>query len=163
MIEPIDELFQYHTWATLQLIDHCSSLTPEQLDYTIPGTMGTIQETIAHLVRSDAWYLWLMTHDENVEISNSLPLSDLRARFIELSEDWKRVLARLDDYDPTLPEDDESVEVPHARNLLLAQAIHHGNDHRTHVWSILGAKGLEVPENDVWAYWYRTKLATPAD
>jgi hypothetical protein len=34
----------------------------------------------------------------------------------------------------------------------MAQAIHHGDVHRAHVLSILGARGLEVPELDVWEY-----------
>ena len=36
--------------------------------------------------------------------------------------------------------------------ILMAQAIHHADDHRTHVLSILGARGLEVPRLDVWGY-----------
>jgi NAD(P)-dependent dehydrogenase (short-subunit alcohol dehydrogenase family) len=34
----------------------------------------------------------------------------------------------------------------------LAQALHHADDHRTHVLSILGTQGLAVPRLDVWAY-----------
>jgi len=37
----------------------------------------------------------------------------------------------------------------------MAQAIHHADDHRSHVLSILGARGLAVPEPnglDVWGY-----------
>jgi hypothetical protein len=37
----------------------------------------------------------------------------------------------------------------------MAQAIHHADDHRSHILSILGARGLEVPEPnglDVWGY-----------
>jgi cyclophilin family peptidyl-prolyl cis-trans isomerase len=34
----------------------------------------------------------------------------------------------------------------------MAQAIHHADDHRTHVLSILGARGLEIPALDVWGY-----------
>ena len=160
MLAPIDEQFQYHTWATLRLIDHCLGLAPEALDYTLAGTYGSVHDTIAHLVGADSWYLSLMTGDESLGIREvkSLSLPELRARFVERSEAWKGVLARLDDYDPTLPADDESPEVPHARNLLLAQALHHGDDHRTHVWSILGAKGLELPEADVWMYWWVTYM-----
>ena len=39
--------------------------------------------------------------------------------------------------------------------LPMAQAIHHADDHRSHVLSILGARGLPVPEPnglDVWGY-----------
>jgi uncharacterized damage-inducible protein DinB len=164
MLAPLDEQFRYHTWATLRVIDHCLELPPDALDHTIPGTMGTIHDTIAHLVGADSWYLTLMTGDDSVGIREAkrLSLRELRARFVESSGVWQRILAHLDDYDPTLPEDGDSPEVPHARNLLLAQALHHGDDHRTHVWSILGAKGLEVPEADVWMYWWSTYLQ-PAD
>jgi hypothetical protein len=34
----------------------------------------------------------------------------------------------------------------------MAQAIHHADDHRSHILSILGARGLEVPELSVWDY-----------
>jgi hypothetical protein len=34
----------------------------------------------------------------------------------------------------------------------MAQAIHHADDHRTHVLTIIGAMGLDAPEPDVWAY-----------
>lgn len=42
---------------------------------------------------------------------------------------------------------------PYARNLMLIQALHHGNDHRTHVCTVLGAHGYRVPELSGWAYW----------
>ena len=35
---------------------------------------------------------------------------------------------------------------------LLAQAIHHADDHRTHVMSVLGAHGIEGPDLDLWSY-----------
>jgi hypothetical protein len=34
----------------------------------------------------------------------------------------------------------------------VAQAIHHADDHRTHVLSILGARGLDDPGLSVWRY-----------
>ena len=34
----------------------------------------------------------------------------------------------------------------------MAQAIHHAENHRSHVLSILGARGLEVPDLQVWGY-----------
>jgi hypothetical protein len=34
----------------------------------------------------------------------------------------------------------------------MAQAIHHADDHRTHILSILGARGLSDPRVSVWAH-----------
>jgi hypothetical protein len=37
--------------------------------------------------------------------------------------------------------------------MLLIQAIHHGNDHRTQICSTLGALELPLPEIDGWDFW----------
>jgi hypothetical protein len=44
----------------------------------------------------------------------------------------------------------------------LTQAIHHGDVHRTHILSILGAQGLEVPDLDIWDYATSAGLLEPA-
>ncbi|HEX3722849.1 MAG TPA: DinB family protein [Nitrolancea sp.] len=160
MNESLREIFRYHTWATLRLLDHCTALPPEQLDETIPGTMGTIHDTFVHIISSDAGYQARLRGDASLRIrdAKSLPLSELRGYFVERSKGWEDALDHLDDFDPTLePEDDHPDAVPHVRDLLLAQAIHHGNDHRTHICSILGANEHEVPETDVWTYWFVTR------
>ena len=159
MTDPLHELFQYHTWATLKLIDYCAELPPERLEETAPGTAGTIRETFAHLIGADSWYLLLMTYDDSIQIANrsSLSLAELRAHFVKQSEVWESVLDRLDEFDPTIPARGSDPELPHVRNLLLAQAIHHGNDHRTHICSVLAANGHQVPEFDVWMYWSETR------
>ena len=48
-----------------------------------------------------------------------------------------------DDYPDTGP----------AESMLLIQAIHHGNDHRTQICSTLGALELPLPEIDGWDFW----------
>ena len=65
---------------------------------------------------------------------------------------WEAVVGRADELDVTVPRRREP-DLPHAQNLLFLQAIHHGNDHRTHVCTILGARGLEVPDLSGWTYW----------
>src|SRR5205807_8379648 len=64
---------------------------------------------------------------------------------------WTALVERADTLDVTLQRRDEA-PVPHAEGLLFLQAVHHGNDHRTHVCTILGAHGLEVPEFSAWEY-----------
>ena len=64
-------------------------------------------------------------------------LDDLEAGRLHAS-----ILGR-DDYPDTSP----------AESMLLIQAIHHGNDHRTQICSTLGALDLELPELDGWDFW----------
>lgn len=36
--------------------------------------------------------------------------------------------------------------------IVLVQALHHGNDHRTQICTVLGHHGIPFEEIDVWAY-----------
>ena len=59
----LDDAFAHHVWATTRLIDTCLPLTVEQLGTTVPGTYGSIIETMRHLVGGDSDYLSIMTGD----------------------------------------------------------------------------------------------------
>ena len=48
---------RHDVWATQTLLERCRSLTKEQLQLTAPGTYGTIQKTLAHIVRANEGYL----------------------------------------------------------------------------------------------------------
>ena len=102
------------------------------MDKTTAGTMGTIRETLAHLVGADAGYQSRMHMDPSRRIADpdSLTLSELREIFIEKSKGWQAVLDDLGGYDPAIEAHDDFPRIAHARNLLLTQALHHGNDHR---------------------------------
>ena len=47
--------------------------------------------------------------------------------------------------------------------VVIIQALHHGNDHRTHVCTILGHHDITYGEMDVWAYGDTTGLIVPAE
>lgn len=159
MVDPLHEMFRYHTWATLRLLDHCAALPVEQLELTTQGVYGTIHQTLAHLITADAGYLSRVTYDVSVRIADaaSLPLDTLREHFVMQSQRWEHVLDHIEEFDPTMPAREDHPDLPHALNLFVNQAIHHGNDHRAHVCSILGANGLKVPEIDGWMYWFVTR------
>jgi uncharacterized damage-inducible protein DinB len=141
-------LLHHKTWATLRLIEHCQALAPEHLDATLPGTFGTIRETLRHLVLADEGYFANVTGERFAPAPPEADLAALGQRFGSLSERWEAVFQ-----DPTLPDREfTSRQGTFTSAASLAQSIHHANDHRTQVLSILGAHGLEVPDLDVWDY-----------
>jgi hypothetical protein len=81
------------------------------------------------------------------------PLDDLANQLRDQAMRWRALLARINDLDVTIPARSERPELPHATNLLLVQALHHGNDHRTEICTILTTNGFEGPDLDVWSYW----------
>ncbi len=49
--------------------------------------------------------------------------------------------------------DDEEDRKTHSTvGVVLAQLVHHGNEHRTQATTILGASGIDPPEISGWAY-----------
>ena len=45
---PLADAIGHHVWATIQVIDACLALGPGQLDTTVPGTYGSIIDTMRH-------------------------------------------------------------------------------------------------------------------
>ncbi|HEV7216715.1 MAG TPA: DinB family protein [Chloroflexota bacterium] len=153
-MDPLRELFDHHCWATDTLIAHCATLPPDAWQATVPGTAGTVHHTLVHIVGADGRYLRLLTGTAPaVQESAPPPLDQLRAQFAAQARQWQAALDRVDELDVSIPARGDRPEMPHARNLLLLQALHHGNDHRTHVCTILGARGLPNVDVSGWAYW----------
>ncbi|HKF17593.1 MAG TPA: DinB family protein [Candidatus Dormibacteraeota bacterium] len=155
-MDPLRTMFRHHAWATRMLIDHCASLPPESMAESAPGTRGPIMDTLVHLLAADQRYLVLMdglTPNPRIHETEPATLDDLRAGAEAQAARWNALVDRAPELDVTIPARGQWPDTPHAEDLLFLQAIHHGNDHRTQICTILGAHGLEVPDLDGWAYW----------
>ena len=149
----LDDAFAHHVWATVTIIDTCTALTPEQLQTTVPGTYGSILDTIRHTVSADCGYLFVLTGESHAQIDEEgMDLAQLRAEMVANGPAWTELLAR--DLDPgqdvVRHRDDGDSHAPMA--IRLAQALHHGTDHRSQICTALTSLGIEPPEIDVWAY-----------
>jgi uncharacterized damage-inducible protein DinB len=147
--------YRHHIWATLTLIDTCATLTPDQLASTVPGTYGSIIDTLRHLVAADSSYLWLISGGgvAILDEEDGSDLGDLRAAIETHGPVWEHVLEG--DIDPdrmmTRHRDDGSTfSAP--LGVRLAQVVHHGTDHRSQVCTALTVLGVTPPAIDVWDY-----------
>lgn len=155
------ELVRHKTWATRKLIALCKSVDPALIDATTPGTYGTIRSTLVHLVNADRNYFrrlcgeqpWDRMDEQNTD------LATVADRFNEIETKWESLAAdaSLADRDLQYPKG-ELVKAA----AVFAQSIHHGDVHRAHVLTILGSRGIQVPELDLWEYAFEVGLATPA-
>jgi uncharacterized damage-inducible protein DinB len=159
--EELRTFFEYHHWATSKLLDHLDTLDVDQLDREIPGTYGSIALTLTHLVDADERYLKRLEVPRLPPAPNTVaqPLKVLRDRMDEQYARWNQMLDRLDagSLSATIEAHGDWPHTPQAERVLLLQAIHHGNDHRTQICSTLGALRLDVPDIDGWEFW-REKL-----
>ncbi|HXB05185.1 MAG TPA: DinB family protein [Candidatus Acidoferrum sp.] len=148
------EAFRYNKWANLHLLDVCAKLSDDQLQLTAPGTYGTISSTLLHLVAAEQRYLRRLagTKPEINERDQSAPtLAQLREHAARSGDQLIEVAGRITAED-TIEEEREGQLMKLHLWVVVVQAIHHGNDHRTHICTILGAHDIPYGEMDVWAY-----------
>jgi uncharacterized damage-inducible protein DinB len=159
------DAFAHHVWATLRLIDTCLALSPEQLETRVPGTYGSIIDTMRHLVGGDSWYLFDMTGDPARRIeADQMDLRALRTAMERDGTAWVQLLDEDPDPEVVLKEVDESdgYERDAPVGIRLAQALHHGTDHRSQICTVLTAIGVQPPSIDVWDFGVDTGLILEA-
>lgn len=148
------DAFGHHVWATLRLIDTCLTLPPEQLGTAVPGTYGSIIDTMRHLVAADASYLFVLSGGSAPEIEEDrMDLRELRAAMEANGPAWAGLVAG--DLDPdaiVVRHRDDGSESHAPAGIRLAQALHHGTDHRSQVCTALTTLGVEPPAIDAWDY-----------
>jgi len=150
----LEDAFAHHVWATLTLIDACLPLTPDQLGASAPGTYGSVLDTMRHLVGADASYLAVLTDGRVLRIDEEgMDLAALRAEMERHAPAWSSLLAEDPDPDAMLARRRPDGSEVHATvGIRVAQALHHGHDHRSQICTTLTTLGIEPPAIDVWDY-----------
>ena len=148
------DAFDHHNWATLRLIDALEPLTREQLATTVPGTYGTILDTIRHTVGADASYLFVIGGGSRPRIDeDEMDLAQLRTEMEANGPAWTEILEEDIDPDEMLVRHrDDGSSTTASKGLRLAQAVHHGTDHRSQICTALTQLGIEPPLIDLWDF-----------
>jgi len=160
-MDPLSEAFQHHAWATEELIRHLRKLPPAALTASCPGVYGEVLATLSHLVSADSRYLRYLEGTPPPPRTAPDPvmkLDEIADALRGQAVRWRIVLTVADELDITLPARSDRPLLPHATNLLFGQALHHGNDHRTQICTVLSSNGFEVPDLDVWTYWMERRF-----
>ena len=167
----LHDLARHNAWATGQVLAFCRELDGSTLEATVPGTYGTISETLRHMIDAEASYLVRLTGawpappwrgDDAVGLDVLAERAAVLATTLErfLAGDWDS--ERLGE---ARGDEGEVFAVP--AGVFLTQVLHHANEHRAHVCTILGALGHEPPDVSAWGYarvtGRSTLKATPID
>ena len=151
MADPyLRRLLEYNAWANLRLLDFLATLPDSVLDATAAGVYGTVRETLEHMLSSELIYERYLERlpRDGVERPEHPDLATLRAIAAQSEVNAARIVGALPP--PT--------EVMHLRDglrsagTIFVQLVSHSAEHRTHVCTILGALGYELPELDSWAH-----------
>jgi uncharacterized damage-inducible protein DinB len=155
MLSPLlADAFGHHVWATIRVLDACAGIDDSQLSTAVPGTYGSIIDTLRHLVGGDVFYLDVLRGGEPEpfhEATSDIPT--LRAVMEAHDPAWQRLVAR--DLDPAavvVEYEDSGYETHAPLGIRLAQALYHGTDHRSQVCTTLTILGIEPPAIEVWDF-----------
>lgn len=148
------DAFNHHVWATLRLMDACAELDPPQLETEAPGTYGPILDTLRHTVGADCSYLYVISEHQHPPIDEgSAGLAALRTEMEAHGAAWMAILDERPDPERSLVRNrDDGSSTTAAIGIRLAQAVHHGTDHRSQICTALTSLGVEPPFIDVWDY-----------
>jgi uncharacterized damage-inducible protein DinB len=156
VMEPLlVEAFRYNKWANLHLLDVCAPFTNEQLEMTAPGTYGTIASTLFHLLAAEQRYVKRLggAEPEINEQNDPFPgLSALREHAVRSGDKLIEIAPYVSPDAARESRRPRQGEVKLYSWVVVIQALHHGNDHRTHICTILGHHDLPYGDMDVWAY-----------
>jgi uncharacterized damage-inducible protein DinB len=147
----LDHVLRHNTWANRALLEHCATLGPAALDLTAAGTYGTLQATLQHIVGGEQFYVLLLT-GERIGVSLRGKRGTLDELMSNAALTGPRVIeiAAKDDPDRVIGErsGDDWTTV----GIVLAQVVHHGNEHRAQATTILGSHGQPTPKIGAWTY-----------
>ena len=147
------DAFGHHIWATLRVLDACAALDDEQLASTVPGTYGSIIDTLRHLVGGDVFYLNVLMDRVEPFDEERGDIPTMRAVMDAHAADWQRLIAG--DIDPAadvIEREDNGWRTHAPLGIRLAQALHHGTDHRSQISTALTTLQIDPPDTDVWEY-----------
>ncbi len=151
----LEAALAHHAWATIELIDSCEVLSPQQLQYVAPGTRGPIIETLAHLVDGDTWDLDILEGRNLADVEEAgLELGAIHRMMQRNGARWSSFVLRSPDPDAMVTEVDPADGFRRVASIgmRLAAALDHGSDHRSQICTALTTLGIRPPAIDVWRF-----------
>ncbi len=148
----LEHVLRHNAWANRALLEHCAGLGPDALELEAPGTYGTLYGTLQHLVGGEQFYIRLLTGEmlgARVRKTKRQTLDDLVA-IAALTGSRAIEIAARDDPDRVIG--DRSGDDWTTAGIVLAQLVHHGNEHRAQATTILGSNGQTTPKIGAWSY-----------
>ena len=149
-VPPLDHVLRHNAWANKTLLEFCAALEPVALELSAAGTYGTLYGTLQHIVGGEQFYIRLLTGEvlgTSVRKTERRTLDDLIA-IASLTGTRAIDLVANDDAARVIAPGEEQTTV----GIVLAQLVHHGNEHRAHATTILGSHGRMTPKIGAWTY-----------
>ena len=147
------KLFEHNRWANLRAAEVCAGLTDAQLDATVPGTAGSVRETLMHIARAEQSYVRRLSgRQPTYGERDGWPGAEQLRRALDESGRALIDLAECADPDEILTGERQGRRSPLPAATVYVQAINHATEHRSQIATILTQLGVEPPDFSGWAW-----------
>jgi uncharacterized damage-inducible protein DinB len=130
------------------------NLSAEIMTANIPGSRGSIRDTLIHVLKSEISFLKRIhaaCPEPDFKWEENPSLFQMMAYETTLHE---ALLATLDGVPATqnVHEEGDGWIFDYQARLIFMSVVYHGIAHRTDITTALNNKGVKLPELDVWGY-----------
>lgn len=151
--QSLRDLYAYNAWANAEVFSACRDLDQSQLEQDAPGTIGTVEETLGHLVRVEDAYLHMLRGEPLQSLGvpaeyAARGLAWFAQRSLGLAQEYAALLADADSSFFDAPLDVPWFDFALTKRDGLHQVLSHSAQHRAQVFSVLGERGMDVPGLD---------------
>ncbi|MDP9471917.1 MAG: DinB family protein [Chloroflexota bacterium] len=149
------KLFEHNRWANLRAVEACARLTDTQLDATVPGTAGSVRETLMHIAGAEQRYVQRLSGQAptyNERDGGRWPGVDTLRQALDASGGALIDLAGRADPDEVLESEVHGRPAKLPAATVYVQAINHATEHRSQLATILTQQGAEPPDFSGWAW-----------
>lgn len=149
--DPLAILLAHNHWATQQLLDSCAQLPDEQFHQTFEMGLGSLHDTIVHIIGAMRGWGDLLGRREfrDRPEGTSYSIDELRTMLDEATADLSRS-ARDHPMDEILTRERGGREYSFTRGAVLTHVTTHGMHHRAQCLNMLRQVGVEnLPQSSV--------------
>jgi uncharacterized damage-inducible protein DinB len=152
--DTLTTLFQHNQWANLRLLERCTQLTSEQLEVAVPGTYGSILDTLQHIVRAEKSYFSRISTGQLYRHPADAPpmtMTEMESSMRTIGAGLVEWAAKVDAGDTVqIDWDGTPRQVP--KSIILTQVINHASEHRAQIMVVMTQLGIEPPDVSSWTY-----------
>ena len=148
------EFIRYNNWANQQMLEACQTLNEAQLVARLPGSYGTIRDTLQHIIEGEEFYIQLLTGHRPqppFQWEARPPVADMKDYAMQVGDALVDAIHHISPIEK-VREEDQGNTFHYQALAVFIQIINHGVEHRTNITSILSAEQHTPPAVDGWGY-----------